>query len=99
MLSEVEPATNSASAIDAHKKDAVNFFNCSIAQAIFYTLATHTFTLRVRFETPAGTFKRHFTRCLAVSSGANLTLGSRALALKPAKNRHCRRTQAYDFHH
>jgi hypothetical protein len=33
------------------------------------------------------------------TSGANLTLGSRALALNPAKNRHCRRTQAYDFHH
>ena len=33
------------------------------------------------------------------TSGANLTLGSRALALNPAKNRHCRRTQAYDFRH
>jgi hypothetical protein len=36
---------------------------------------------------------------LSSPSGSNLTLGSRALALNPAKNRHCRRTQAYDFHH
>jgi hypothetical protein len=33
------------------------------------------------------------------SSGANLTLGSRASAVNPAEIRHYRRTQAYDFHH
>jgi hypothetical protein len=37
-------------------------------------------------------------RCRRLSR-ANLTLGLRPLALNPAKNRHCRRTQAYDFHH
>jgi len=37
-LRDAEPATTSASAIHAHKKDAVVFFNCPIGQAIFYTL-------------------------------------------------------------